>query len=176
MKEILTRKSRKSMNERSWFLDHLRWRTFFLDSPFFSTIVLILNFDEFVKSHWPVFVIPAPHQVRDKLQRESRELNHLWTPAFTGVTALETFYETIEERSQAKWSYSQNDVAYCAIRCIMYVWSNHLSIKDYASSLKLAAWLVFSRVINKNYGSGSSLLKPQLALKIWIPQAGGSTV
>jgi len=27
--------------------------------------------------------------------RESREINHFWTPAFAGVTALETFYETI---------------------------------------------------------------------------------
>jgi len=28
--------------------------------------------------------------------RESRGINHLWTPAFAGVTALETFYETIK--------------------------------------------------------------------------------
>ena len=27
--------------------------------------------------------------------RESRKINHFWTPAFAGVTALETFYETI---------------------------------------------------------------------------------
>ena len=29
-------------------------------------------------------------------KRESREINHFWTPAFAGVTALETFYETIK--------------------------------------------------------------------------------
>jgi len=28
-------------------------------------------------------------------KRESRKLNHFWTPAFAGVTALETLYETI---------------------------------------------------------------------------------
>jgi len=30
--------------------------------------------------------------------RESRKINHFWTPAFAGVTALETFYETINIR------------------------------------------------------------------------------
>ena len=41
------------------------------------------------------FVIPAPHQVRDKLQPKSsifNKLQLLWTPVFTGVT---TFYEII---------------------------------------------------------------------------------
>ena len=28
--------------------------------------------------------------------RESREINHFWTPAFAGVTALEPFYEAIK--------------------------------------------------------------------------------
>ncbi len=41
----------------------------------------------------PVFVIPAPHQVREKMQRGSREIipRWDWTPAFAGVTALEFF-------------------------------------------------------------------------------------
>jgi hypothetical protein len=43
----------------------------------------------------PGFVIPAPYQVRGKLQPESSVFNQLkilWTPVFTGVT---TFYEFI---------------------------------------------------------------------------------
>ncbi|MBW2119331.1 MAG: hypothetical protein JRH09_15610, partial [Deltaproteobacteria bacterium] len=28
-------------------------------------------------------------------KRESRKIKHFWTPAFAGVTALETFYECI---------------------------------------------------------------------------------
>jgi len=47
----------------------------------------------FVKSQkTPFFVIPAPHQGRDKLQPESSKINQLksfWTPVFTAVT---TFY------------------------------------------------------------------------------------
>jgi hypothetical protein len=47
-------------------------------------------FDGLVKSRKaPVFFIPAPHLVRDKLQTEStpfKWLNRLWTPVFTGVT------------------------------------------------------------------------------------------
>jgi len=42
------------------------------------------------------FVIPAPHQVRDKLQPESsvfRNLSLTWTPAFAGVT---TFHESVK--------------------------------------------------------------------------------
>ena len=34
----------------------------------------------------PLFVIPAPHQVRDKLQQESghfKQLQTIWTPVFT---------------------------------------------------------------------------------------------
>ena len=42
-----------------------------------------------------LFVIPAPHQVRDKLQRESSHFSRLWTPAFAGVTGIWTFYEVI---------------------------------------------------------------------------------
>jgi hypothetical protein len=37
------------------------------------------------------FVISVPHQVRDKLQRESSKNMQFWTPAFAGVTALMTF-------------------------------------------------------------------------------------
>jgi len=55
-----------------------------------------VNSDGFVKSRKiPFSVIPAPHQVRDKLQPESsifKELQKTWTPFFNGVT---TFYETI---------------------------------------------------------------------------------
>ena len=40
----------------------------------------------------PVFVIPV-NLVLDLIgERESRGIKHLWTPAFAGVTALETFY------------------------------------------------------------------------------------
>ena len=52
--------------------------------------------DELVKSPESSFwVIPVPHEARDKLQPESSLSNGLWTvwtPVFTGVT---TFYETI---------------------------------------------------------------------------------
>ena len=27
-------------------------------------------------------------------RRESRKINHCWTPAFAGMTVMETFYET----------------------------------------------------------------------------------
>jgi hypothetical protein len=38
----------------------------------FSFFLIVLKFDELVKSPTTTFtVIPAPHQVRDKLQRES---------------------------------------------------------------------------------------------------------
>ena len=58
------------------------------------------NIDKIVKSQKTlVFVIPAPHRVRDKLQRESRKLKHLWTPAFAGVTFSGTFYEAVNLRS-----------------------------------------------------------------------------
>jgi len=67
--------------------------------------------DEFVKSRsGPVFVIPAPYQVRGKLQPESRvpgenrgpvyemvpdfRRNDVWTPVFTGVTDLGLFTRT----------------------------------------------------------------------------------
>ena len=40
-------------------------------------------------------IIAAPHQVRDELQPKSRKNKHFWTPAFAGVTALMTFYETV---------------------------------------------------------------------------------
>jgi len=33
-------------------------------------------------------VIPAPHQVRDKLQPESSVFKKFWTPAFAGVTVF----------------------------------------------------------------------------------------
>jgi hypothetical protein len=39
-------------------------------------------------------VIPAPYQVRDKLQQESRDFSLLWTPASAGVTRFLTFYKT----------------------------------------------------------------------------------
>ncbi len=56
-----------------------------------------IKLDELVKSQkGPVFVIPAPHQVRDKLRRESSKINQFWTPAFAGVKAMETFCETVK--------------------------------------------------------------------------------
>jgi len=33
-------------------------------------------------------VIPAPYQVRGKLQPESSEFKMFWTPVFTGVTVI----------------------------------------------------------------------------------------
>ncbi len=52
--------------------------------------------DGFVKSMKRLFsVIPAPYQVRDKLQQESSLFNYLelpWIPVFTGMTI---FYEFI---------------------------------------------------------------------------------
>src|SRR3990172_8828794 len=54
------------------------------------------NNDEVVKSRKSlIIVIPAPYQVRGKLQPESSSfegLEILWTPVFTGET---TFYESI---------------------------------------------------------------------------------
>jgi hypothetical protein len=38
-----------------------------------------------------LFVIPAPYQVRDKLQQESSDFSLLWTPASAGVTRFLTF-------------------------------------------------------------------------------------
>jgi hypothetical protein len=35
------------------------------------------------------FVTPAPYQVRDKLRRESSDVNDFWIPVFTGMTFLE---------------------------------------------------------------------------------------
>jgi hypothetical protein len=56
----------------------------------------MIHLDELVKSRkMSFFVIPAPHEVWDKLQPESRNNKHFWNPAFAGVTALNTFYEAI---------------------------------------------------------------------------------
>jgi len=56
-----------------------------------------LRFDNFVESRKRSFsVIPAPHQVRDKLQPEPsfvKQLKISWTPFFNGVT---TFCETVK--------------------------------------------------------------------------------
>ena len=53
---------------------------------------LIIFLDGLVKSRRkPSYVIPVPHQVRDRLQPESSILKNLyfsWTPAFAGVTTL----------------------------------------------------------------------------------------
>ena len=38
-----------------------------------------------------MFVIPAPHQVWDKLKQESSNIRLLWTPALAGVTLFLTF-------------------------------------------------------------------------------------
>jgi len=62
-----------------------------------SHIFLKEKNDKPVKSQKAHFsVIPAPHQVRDKLRRESRGINYFWALAFEEVTALETFYKTIK--------------------------------------------------------------------------------
>jgi len=58
---------------------------------------LINKNDKLVKSRKvPLFVIPAPHRVRDKLHPESgllRYLQMLWTPVFTGVTTFLRFHQ-----------------------------------------------------------------------------------
>jgi len=67
--------------------------------------------DEIVKSQeFDSVVIPAPYQVRGKLQpgtkclcssRQAQPLalsshfDRFWTPAFAGVTDFETFHETV---------------------------------------------------------------------------------
>ena len=46
-------------------------------------------FDGFVKSrNLSIFVIPAPYQVRGKLQGESSKFKEFWTPASAGVTVF----------------------------------------------------------------------------------------
>jgi len=53
-------------------------------------------YDGFVKSHrMPIFVIPVKLVLDLIGERESREFNKFWTPAFAGVTVLLTFYEFI---------------------------------------------------------------------------------
>jgi len=56
--------------------------------------------------HYPentlFFVIPAPHQVRDKLQPGSSifdPVQNIWIPAFAGMT---TFYETVNVQREMK--------------------------------------------------------------------------
>jgi len=55
--------------------------------------------DGLVKSRKCAFiVIPAPHQVRDKLRRESSDFTTLkrgWMPAYAGTTGFGIFYEYI---------------------------------------------------------------------------------
>jgi len=52
------------------------------------TFAALYNIDQLVKSQKaPVMSFPRT--------RESREISRFWTPAFAGVTALETFYEVI---------------------------------------------------------------------------------
>jgi hypothetical protein len=56
----------------------------------------MINVDVLVKNPiYPLFVIPAPYQVRGKLQKESSDFRLLWTPAFAGVTRFLTFYEVV---------------------------------------------------------------------------------
>jgi hypothetical protein len=59
----------------------------------------LIKGDDFLKSRLnPIYVIPVPHQARDRLQPESRNFNQLknpWTPVFTGVTIS---YEAIKSK------------------------------------------------------------------------------
>jgi len=67
--------------------------------------------DELVKSQKaPVIVIPVKLVLDLIGERESRKINFLWTPAFAGVTAMETFYETI--KSNQRRNFTMNKKAF----------------------------------------------------------------
>ena len=58
--------------------------------------LMIRNLDELEKSReFTCIVIPAPYQIRDKLQPESSIFNRFWTPALAGVTRFWIFSESI---------------------------------------------------------------------------------
>ena len=72
-----------------------------------------LKFDGLVKSQKaPVIVIPVKLVLDLIGERESRKFNCLWTPAFAGVTALETFYDFVKFESSKYSMYG------CLSRCI----------------------------------------------------------
>ena len=55
-------------------------------------LLIFPNIDGFAKSrNFSIFVIPAPYQIRGKLQGESSKFKEIWTPASAGVTVLGLF-------------------------------------------------------------------------------------
>jgi hypothetical protein len=65
-----------------------------------ETFYETINDDGFVKSQEMAFpVIPANPGSGPGQAPESRKNKHFWTPAFAGVTALMSFYETVNVQS-----------------------------------------------------------------------------
>jgi len=68
-----------------------------------------LTYEPFSKPLRPILsVIPAPYQVRGKLQPESSEFKMFWTPVFTRVTVMEprervSIVNTLMKRYTRMW-------------------------------------------------------------------------
>jgi hypothetical protein len=70
--------------------------------------ILRVKDDGLVKSRKCAFiVIPAPHQVRDKLWRESSDFRWFWMPAYAGMTGFGTFYECVKDTEKKLRSYRE---------------------------------------------------------------------